>query len=123
MSITVCTGKLHRVRVTEARLDYEGSITIDPTLMEAAGILPFQLVHINNMSNAVHWETYAIPGKRDGGGVCLNGCPARLFQPGDQVIILSLEQLSRKEATHIEQKVVHVDDDNKPIRVQVKRST
>lgn len=123
MSITVCTGKLHRVRVTEARLDYEGSITIDPALMEAAGILPFQLVHINNMSNAVHWETYVIPGERNKGGICLNGCPARLFQPGDQVIVLALEQLSREEAAHIEQKVVHVDDTNKLLRVQIKPVT
>lgn len=111
------------MRVTEARLDYEGSITIDPVLMEAAGIVPFQLVHINNMSNAVHWETYVIPGVRDKGGICLNGCPARLFQPGDQVIILSLEQLSREEATRVEQKVVHVDEKNKPARIQIKRTT
>lgn len=120
MSITVCTGKLHRVRVTDARLDYEGSITIDPILMEAAGMLPFQLVHINNMSNAVHWETYIISGKRNGGEICLNGCPARLFQPGDQVIVLALEQLEREEAMHIEQKVVHVDENNKLVRIQIK---
>lgn len=122
MSITVCTGKLHRVRVTSARLDYEGSITVDPVLMEAAGIVPFQLVHINNMSNAAHWETYVIPGKRGDGEICLNGCPARIFQPGDEVIILSLEQLAREEAANIEQKVVHVDAKNKPTRVQLKRA-
>ena len=63
MSITVCTGKLHRVRVTGARLDYEGSITIDPVLMEAAGIQPYQVVHINSLANAAHWETYVIPGE------------------------------------------------------------
>ncbi len=120
MSITVCTAKLHRVHVTDARLDYEGSITIDPILIEAAGMLPFQLVHINNMSNAVHWETYIIPGKPHSGEICLNGCPARLFQPGDQVIVLGLEQLSRQEAAHIEQKVVHVDRNNKLLRVQIK---
>jgi aspartate 1-decarboxylase len=78
MSITICTGKLHCVEVTAARLDYEGSITIDRKLMEAANIAPFQLVHINSMSNAVHWETYAIPGTN--GEIQLNGCPARLFQ-------------------------------------------
>lgn len=119
MSIAVCTGKLHRVRVTAARLEYEGSITIDPALMEPAGIMPFQLVHINNMSNAVHWETYAIPGKRNSGEICLNGCPARLFQPGDQVIVLALEQLSREEAAKVEQKVVHVDEKNRLTRVQI----
>jgi aspartate 1-decarboxylase len=121
MSITVCTGKLHRVRVTGAKLHYEGSITIDPVLMEAAHIVPFQLVHINNMSNAVHWETYVIAGKRGKGEVCLNGCPARLFQPGDEVIVLSLEQLTRQEAKHLEQRVVFVDTENKPVRVQTKR--
>lgn len=122
-TITVCTGKLHRVHVTGAELNYEGSVTIDPTLMEAAGILPFQLVHINNMSNAIHWETYVIPGKRDAGEICLNGCPARLFQRGDEVIILALEQLSRDEAQAVEQKVVFVDAKNKPTRVQIKHPT
>lgn len=121
MSITVCTGKLHRVRVTGAKLHYEGSITIDPVLMEAAHIVPFQLVHINNMSNAVHWETYVISGKRGKGEICLNGCPARLFQPGDEVIVLSLEQLTHEEAAYVEQKVVFVDTENKPVRVQTKR--
>ncbi len=112
-TITVCTGKLHRVRVTQARLDYEGSITLDPVLMDAAGIMPYQLVHINSMANAVHWETYAIPGTADSGEVCLNGCPARLFQPGDQVIILSLEQMTRDEAMGLKPKVVLVDANNK----------
>ena len=121
MTITVCTGKLHRVKVTGAKLDYEGSITIDPVLMEAAGIVPFQLLHINSMSNAVHWETYAIPGKPVSGEICLNGCPARLFQPGDQVIILSLEQMSRSDAAMIEHKVVYVDEKNQPIRIEVKK--
>jgi aspartate 1-decarboxylase len=122
MSITVCTGKLHRVHVTGAKLDYEGSVTIDPVLMEAAGIVPFQLVHINNMSNAAHWETYVISGKRGEGEICLNGCPARIFQPGDEVIILSLEQMPRKEASQIEQKVIFVDAKNKPTQVHIKHS-
>ena len=122
MTITVCTGKLHRVHVTAARLDYEGSITIDPMLMEAAGIVPFQLLHINNMSNAVHWETYAIPGKVGWGDICLNGCPARLFHVGDQVIILALDQLSREEAAKMEHRVVYVDAKNKVLKVEVKKA-
>jgi aspartate 1-decarboxylase len=122
MSILVCTGKLHRVHVTDAKLDYEGSITIDPVLIEAAGILPLQLVHINNMSNAAHWETYVIPGKRGEGEICLNGCPARIFQPGDQVIVLGLEQLSRDEAVHVEQKVVFVDERNKLTGVKIRHT-
>lgn len=121
MSITICTGKLHRIRVTGARLNYEGSITIDSRLMAAAGIVPLQLVHINNMANAVHWETYAIPGTPGKGEVLLNGCPARLFHPGDQVIVLSLEQLTRAEAARKKQKVVHVNAKNRVIRVEVKR--
>jgi aspartate 1-decarboxylase len=121
MSITVCTGKLHCVRVTDAKLNYEGSVTIDPVLMEAAGIVPFQLVHINSMSNAVHWETYAILGRRGSGDICLNGCPARLFRPGDQVIILSLEQMTRVEAAKIEHRVVFVDAKNKPASIVIKK--
>lgn len=121
MSVTICTGKLHCVRVTGAKLNYEGSITVDPVLMEAAGIAPFQLLHINSMSNAVHWETYAIPGRRGSGEICLNGCPARLFQPGDQVIILSLEQMTRAEAARIKHRVVYVDAKNKPVCVKIKK--
>jgi aspartate 1-decarboxylase len=118
MSITVCTGKLHCVKVTAAKLDYEGSITIDHRLMAAADIVPFQLVHINSMSNAVHWETYVIPGLE--GEIQLNGCPARLFHAGDKVIVLSLEQLTRQEAARVKQKVVFVDAKNEIDRVVVK---
>ena len=121
MSITLCTGKLHCVQVTAARLDYEGSITIDRRLMDAAGILPFQLVHINNKANAVHWETYAIPG--GSGEIQLNGCPARLFQPGDEVIILALDQLTREEAIRVKQRVVHVGAKNKIARIEIKEAS
>jgi aspartate 1-decarboxylase len=120
MTITVCTGKLHNVHVTAAKLHYEGSITIDADLMAAAKILPFQLVHINNKANAVHWETYAIPGVAGSGEICLNGSPARLFQIGDEIIILSLEQISRKQAKKIKQKVVHVDKNNKLVKIETK---
>ena len=122
MSVTICTGKLHRVHVTAARLDYEGSITIDRDLMDAAGIVPFQLLHINSMANAVHWETYAIPGAPGKGDILLNGCPARLFHKGDQVIILSLEQVERSKASRLRQRVVHVDANNKVIRIDVKKA-
>jgi aspartate 1-decarboxylase len=107
---TMCKGKIHRARVTEARLDYTGSITIDEQLMRAADIEPYELVHINNMANAVHWETYAMPGKA--GEICLNGCPARLFQPGDEVIILSLGQFDDAELAKFSLKVVLVNPDN-----------
>lgn len=123
MSVTICTGKLHRITVTEAKLHYTGSITIDPILMEAAGIVDFQLVHINSMATAVHWETYAIPGKPRSGEICLNGCPARLFQPGDEVIILSLEQMTRKKAARVTQRVVFVDKANKITEIAEKKAS
>jgi aspartate 1-decarboxylase len=113
---TMCKGKIHRAQVTEARLDYTGSITIDKELMRAADIKPYELVHINNMANAVHWETYAMSGKT--GQICLNGCPARLFQPGDEVIILSLGQFDEAELSSFSQKVVFVDNKNAVISVE-----
>jgi aspartate 1-decarboxylase len=113
---TMCKGKIHRARVTEAKLNYTGSITIGEEMMRAADISPYELVHINNMANAVHWETYAIPGKR--GEICLNGCPARLFQPGDEVIILSLGQFDEAELATFTQKVVFVDARNAILSIE-----
>jgi aspartate 1-decarboxylase len=112
----MCKGKIHRARVTEACLNYTGSITIDERLMQAANISRYELVHINSMSNAVHWETYAIPGKT--GEICLNGCPARLFHPGDQVIILSLAHLSEEELATFTYNVVFVNDENEIISIE-----
>ncbi len=119
MFITFCTGKLHRVTVTGACLDYQGSITIDRKLMDAAGILPFQMIHVNNLANAAHWETYAIPGDKRG-EICLNGSPARLFHPGDKVIILALAHGTAAEAAAVEQKVVFVDGKNAIVRTERK---
>jgi aspartate 1-decarboxylase len=113
---TMCKGKIHRARVTEAKLNYTGSITIGEEMMTAADISPYELVHINSMANAVHWETYAIPGKR--GEICLNGAPARLFQPGDEVIILSLGHFDQAELTTFSQRVVFVDDKNAILSVE-----
>ncbi len=118
MLITFCTGKLHRAKVTDACLDYQGSITIDKRLMKAAGIVPLQLVHINSIANAAHWETYAIPGGP--GEICLNGAPARLFQPGDKVIILALAYGTPQEAAAAMQKAVYVDENNKILRIETK---
>lgn len=122
MSIEICVAKLHRVKVTGADIHYEGSISIDPILMRAAGILPFQMLHINNISNAAHWETYAIPGKEGSGEVRPNGAPARLFHPGDLVVIMAIEQLTREQAARTEQKVVRVDDRNQIVSVEIKRA-
>ena len=81
-------GKIHRARVTQAELNYMGSITIDKTLMEAAGIIENEKVQIVDNNNGARLETYVIPGKRDSGIICLNGAAARLVQPGDEVIII-----------------------------------
>ncbi len=121
MLITLCIAKLHCVRVTDANLNYQGSITIDSYLMKKAGIRPFQMLHINNKTNAVHWETYAIPGKAKSGVICLNGGPARLYQPGDEVIIMALADMTHEEADTLKQTVVHVNEKNKITRIEIKK--
>jgi aspartate 1-decarboxylase len=106
---TFVKSKLHRVRVTGADLNYTGSITIGRNLIEAAGLDLYELVHINNLSNANHWETYVVPGEP--GEICLNGAPARLFQVGDEVVVLGLVHLKQGEtATH---RTVFVSKKNK----------
>ena len=110
---TYIKSKIHRATVTDANLDYIGSITIDRTLMDAVGLEPFELVHVNNLSNAAHWETYIIPGSI--GQIVLNGPPSRLFQKGDLVVILGMVQLFTGEtATH---KTVFVDKQNNALNV------
>jgi aspartate 1-decarboxylase len=89
--------------------------------MKAAGVVPFQLIHINSMANAVHWETYTIPGGP--GEICLNGCPARLFQPDDKVIILALAHVTLREVAKVKQKVVHVDNNNNILHIHIKTAT
>lgn len=89
-----------------------GSITIDETLMRAANIFPYEMVQITNLSNSVIWHTYALAGAAKSGTICLNGPPARLFQPGDKVIILSLALMTDEEWQNLITNVVFVDDDN-----------
>jgi aspartate 1-decarboxylase len=89
MLIRVCAAKIHQATVTEARLDYVGSITIDEAFLDASGIKPAQYVNITNLSNGVFWQTYVVPGRHGEGQVCLNGPPARHFLPGDKIIILA----------------------------------
>jgi len=109
---TVCKGKIHRVTVTQADLNYMGSITLDTHLMTAADIRPLEMVQITNLSNGVIWHTYAIEGQAGSGTVCLNGPPARHFQPGDKIIVLSLAMIDDTEwPTHVAH-VVFVNDDN-----------
>lgn len=105
-------GKIHRATVTQAELNYMGSITIDKTLMEAAGIIENEKVQIVDNNNGARLETYVIPGKRDSGIICLNGAAARLVQPGDEVIIIAYAQMEEKEAKEYKPKVVFVNKDN-----------
>lgn len=109
MTIEVVKSKIHRVTVTEARLDYIGSITIDEALMEASGIIPGERVYIVNNNNGERLDTYAIKGERDSGVICLNGAAARKVQPGDIVIIMSYAQMTPEEALTFKPKVIFPD--------------
>ena len=110
---TLLGGKIHRATVTQADLNYVGSITIDEDLLDAAGILVNEKVQIVNNNNGARLETYTIAGKRGSGVICLNGAAARLVQPGDVVIIMSYVLLSEPEISAHEPKVVLVDEANR----------
>ena len=118
MTYTMMHGKLHRATVTEANLNYMGSITIDQDLLDAAGILPGELVQITNNNNGARLETYTLPGKRGSGVVCLNGAAARCTQVGDIVIIMAYAQMDEKEARALQPKVVMLDEHNRPMKVR-----
>lgn len=109
---TLMKGKLHRARVTEANLNYVGSITIDEGLMEAIDLLPHEKVQIVNNNNGARLETYVIPGQRGSGVVCLNGAASRLVQPGDIVIIVSYALVSEDELMTFMPKVALLNEDN-----------
>lgn len=110
-------SKIHRATVTEANLNYVGSITIDEDLMEAADLLENEKVQIVDNNNGSRLETYVIPGPRGSGVICLNGAAARLVQPGDTVIIISYAILSTEELAGHKPTVVFVDADNKPVKL------
>ncbi|WP_339809749.1 aspartate 1-decarboxylase [Paenibacillus sp. FSL R7-0189] len=110
-------SKIHRATVTEANLNYVGSITIDESLMEAADILENEKVQIVDNNNGSRLETYVIPGPRGSGVICLNGAAARLVQPGDTVIIISYAMLSSEELDSHKPTVVFVDENNKPVKL------
>ena len=112
MLYTMFHGKIHRAIVTQARLDYMGSITIDADLLDAAGILPGERVQIVNNNNGERLETYTIAGERGSGVICLNGAAARKTQVGDTVIIIAYALLDEKEAKKLVPKVVMVDQNN-----------
>lgn len=110
---TMMNGKIHRARVTEANLNYVGSITIDQDILDAVDILPNEKVQIVNNNNGARLETYVISGERGSGVICLNGAAARLVQVDDIIIIISYAQLNEEELKHHEPKVVLMDENNK----------
>lgn len=110
---TMLAGKIHRATVTEANVDYEGSITIDPELMEASGILPYEMVQVLDITNGARVETYAIEGDRGSGEVCVNGAAGLLVRERDLVIILHFVQVEEEEACRIKPQVVRVDAKNR----------
>ncbi|MBO6142332.1 MAG: aspartate 1-decarboxylase [Lachnospira sp.] len=117
MQLTMLKGKIHRAVVKQAELNYVGSITIDPKLMEAAGILEYEQVQIVDVENGNRFETYTIDGEPGSGMICLNGAAARQVQVGDHVIIMAYCQMDAKEAADHKPKVVFVDEDNHISRV------
>lgn len=110
---TMLAGKIHRATVTEANVDYEGSITIDPELMEASGILPYEMVQVLDITNGARVETYAIEGDRGSGEVCVNGAAGLLVRERDLVIILHFVQVEEEEACRMKPQVVRVDARNR----------
>jgi aspartate 1-decarboxylase len=115
----LCKSKIHRATVTEANLNYEGSLTLDPLLMEAAGLVPFEQVHVLNLNNGARFETYLIEGERGGGTVCVNGAAARLVQVGDPVIVLAYALVPEDELSDFTARIVFVDEHNRVVRVEV----
>ena len=117
MQLTMLKGKIHRAVVKQAELNYVGSITIDPKLMEAAGILEYEQVQIVDVENGNRFETYTIDGEPGSGMICLNGAAATQVQVGDHVIIMAYCQMDAKEAADHKPKVVFVDEENHISRV------
>ncbi len=113
MEITMLKSKIHRATISDAKLEYIGSITIDEDLLAAAGILEYEKVHVLNCNNGARLETYAIKGTAGSGTICLNGAAARCALPGDVVIILAYAQITAEEAATYRPKIVVVDSDNK----------
>ncbi|HSV31938.1 MAG TPA: aspartate 1-decarboxylase [Atribacteraceae bacterium] len=123
MQRILCKSKIHKATVTDANLNYEGSITIDEALMDAANLLPYEKVQVVNNNNGARFETYIISGKRDSGTICLNGAAARLVQPGDLLIIISYAQLDEAELTDFQPKIVTVNEKNQVTGIKNKEHT
>ena len=117
MYISMLKSKIHRAVITQAELDYVGTITIDEQLMEAAGLVEYERVHVVNVNSGSRIETYVIAGQRGSGVICLNGAAARAGQKGDPVIIMAYADMTPDEAAVQRPKVVFVDEKNMPVRV------
>lgn len=111
-------SKLHRGKVTDCNMDYEGSIEIDEDLMDAAGILSYEQVHVYDINNGNRFVTYAIPGKRGGGSVMVNGAAARLAQINDRIIIAAYGIMDKREEKKYKPKVVLLDENNRIVEVK-----
>lgn len=116
MQLTMLKGKIHRATVVQAELDYVGSITVDPDLLEAAGILEYEMVQIVDIDNGARFETYTIAGERGSGMICLNGAAARCVQVKDKIIIMCYASMTPEEAKEHKPNVVFVDENNKIAR-------
>ena len=117
MELTMLKGKIHRATVTQAELDYVGSITVDTALLKAAGILEYEKVQIVDINNGERFETYTIAGEENSGVICLNGAAARCVQKGDKIIIMAYCNMDAEEAKTHKPTVVFIDEDNKVSRV------
>lgn len=113
MMLNMLKGKIHRATIRQAELNYVGSITVDPVLLEAAGIREYEMVQVVDCNNGSRLETYTIAGEPNSGMICLNGAAARLVQPGDTCIIMCYCQVTPEEAETHRPTVVFVDEDNK----------
>lgn len=117
MTLEMLKGKIHRATVTQAALDYVGSITIDEELMQASGIREYEKVHIADVDNGSRFETYVIAGEQGSGVICLNGAAARCVSTGDKIIIMSYASMTPEEAENHKPQVVFVDEKNHISRI------
>jgi aspartate 1-decarboxylase len=113
MQLKVLRSKIHRAKVTEARVDYVGSITIDRNLMEAVDIVPGQCVLVSDMTDGARFETYVMEGEAGSGVICINGAAARLVNEGDEVIIMAFAYAQVEQARQLKPKIALVDGDNR----------
>lgn len=120
MLLTMLKGKLHRATVTQAEINYVGSVTIDGDLLSKSGILTGEKVQIVNINNGERFETYTIAGEPGSGVICINGAAARLVQVGDKVIIIAYGLMDENEAKSFQPKVLILDEDNQVVRIKNK---